>query len=121
MFARKYHVERSTVSVQLQDNQEVDLTATAQDAAGNAVANPGTLTWSVDDSTVLTVTVSEADQAVVTVSTTGKLGVATVTVNDDLDGDPTTAEAVGSLSFEVVTGPVTQITVGVGAVRERGV
>lgn len=102
------------MSVQLQDNQETDLTVTARDAAGNTVANPGALTWTVDSDTVLALTVDPTDQAKATVSATGQLGVGTVTVSDDTDGDPTTAEALGSLSFEVVTGPVTQISVQAG-------
>ena len=107
------------MSVQLQDDQEVDLTVETRDAAGNVVDNPGTLTWTVDDATVLAVVVDEATPAQAVVRTTGKIGVATVTVSDDLDGDPTTAEALGALAFEVVTGPVTQITVSAGEPRPR--
>lgn len=109
------------MTVQLRDDQEVDLTVEARDAAGNVVANPGTLTWTVDQATTLTLTVDPDDAAKATVTTTGLLGVATVTVSDDLDGDPTTAEAVGSLSFEVVAGAVTQITVAAGEPRSRPV
>lgn len=105
------------MSVQLRDNQEVDLTVQARDAAGNVVSNPGTLTWTIDNSDVLTLLVDPNDPAKAVVRTTGALGVATVIVSDDLDGDPSTAEAVGSLSFEVVTGPVTQITVTAGEPR----
>lgn len=111
--------ERAAVSVQLQDDQEVDLAVEARDGAGNVVPNPGQLTWSVDKSDVLVLTTDPNDQAKAVITTTGALGVATVTVTDDLDGDPSTAEAVGSLSVEVVTGPVTQIVVTAGEPRKR--
>lgn len=107
------------VSVQLQDDQEVDLAVVATDAAGNVVPNPGTLTWTVDSTDVLTLALDPSDQAKATAVTTGKVGVATVTVSDDLDGNPATAEAVGSLSFEVVAGAVTQIQVTAGTPRTK--
>lgn len=107
------------VSVQLKADQEVDLLVEARDVAGNTVPNPGVLTWSVDGGDVLTLTVDPTDQAKAVATTTGALGVATVVVSDDLDGDPTTAEAVGSLSFEIVAGDVVQITVSAGEPRSR--
>jgi hypothetical protein len=107
----------SPVSVQLQDNQEVDLTADVRSAAGNP-AEAASLTWSSSDESVLTVQTGD-DSSKVTVVTTGTIGVATVVVSDDEDGDPSTAEFLGSLSIEVVSGPVASISVSAGEPREK--
>lgn len=106
-----------TMGVQLQDNQEVDLSADIRDAAGNPT-KAASLSWASSDESVLTLRTGD-DPAQVTAVSTGSLGVATVTVSDDEDGDPSTAEFLGSLSFEIVSGPVAQISVSAGTPRDK--
>lgn len=109
---------RKRVDMILQDHQQVTLTPTFVDAAGNTVPAPeaGALAWSSSDEGILTVQ-PQADGSAVVV-TTGTLGTATVTLSDDLDGDGA-SDFVGSLAFDVVTGPVTGIQLSAGEPTER--
>jgi hypothetical protein len=109
---------RKRVDMILQDHQQVTLTATFVDAAGNSAEAPaqGTLAWVSSDPAVLVVTDNGDGSALV--ATTGTLGTASVTLSDDLDGDGV-SEFVGSLAFDVVTGPVTGINLVAGDPTER--
>ena len=71
------------MSLALLDDQQTTAHASAVDAAGNPVPDPNPLTWVVDDATILTLTPS-ADTQSCTIVTTGKLGVANVTMTDSV-------------------------------------
>lgn len=109
---------RKRVGMILQDHQQVTLTPTFVDAAGNTVPAPaaGTLAWAVSDEAILAVDPQDDGSAVV--RTTGTLGTATVTLSDDVDGDGV-SDFVGSLAVDVVTGPVTGIQLAAGDPTER--
>lgn len=102
--------------MQLQDDQQVTLSVSATDAAGNPVVDAGTLSFSVDDDSILTLTDNGDGTALVV--TTGTLGTATVTVSDDEDADGN-ADFQGSLAIDVVTGTVTEITITPGEPSSR--
>lgn len=97
------------MSFALQDNQQVDLSVVTEDAAGNPSTDAGTLTWSVDDASILSLSATTGTS--VTVAATGKIGTATVTVTDaETDGE----NFSGSLAIDVVGGTTTQIVIEPG-------
>ena len=102
----------------LTDSQQVTLSATFVDRAGNTVPAPdaGTLAWSSSDEAVVTVT-DNGDGTALAV-TTGTLGSVLITLTDDLDGD-TVPEFLGSIAIDVVTGAVTGIVITPGAPTEK--
>jgi hypothetical protein len=105
------------MSFALTDSQEVILSVSAEDAANNPATLEGSLSWAVDDPTILNLTIN--DDGTVTVASTGKEGSATVTVSDadaDSEGDSFT----GSLAIDVVGGEVTQVIITPGAPTEIG-
>jgi hypothetical protein len=103
--------------MQLLDSQQVTLSVSGVDAAGNPVPiQPTGLSFSVDDPAILNLTDNGDGTALVV--TTGTLGTATVTVNDDPDGDGT-VNFQGSLAIDVVTGDVTEIVVSAGEPTSR--
>lgn len=92
--------------MQIQDAQQVDLTVSTVDAAGNPSTDTGTLTWSVDDATLLSL--SDTTGTSITVAAVGPLGTATVTVSDaETDGENFT----GSLAIDIVGGNTTEILI----------
>lgn len=101
-----------SMSVQIRDNEAVQLSVSATDSEGNP-AQPGGLTWSVSDGS-LAALVADSDGSSHWLVTKGGLGTVTVTVSDDEDGDPSTAEFLGSLAIDIVAGPVAQIEVNAG-------
>jgi hypothetical protein len=102
---------------QLLDSQQAVLSVSGLDAVGNPVSVPSTgLSFSVDDESILTLTDNGDGTALVV--TTGTLGTATVTVNDDPDGDGT-VNFQGSLAIDVVSGEVTEISVALGEPTSR--
>lgn len=97
-----------TVAISLSDTQQVDLNVQPVDSKGQPTDDPS-LTWSVDDESVASLTVDPADPKHVTV-VAGNPGVATVTVSD---GTITGAEAVtvtagAAAAFNVVAGTPTE-------------
>lgn len=102
----------------LRDDQKVDLSVSFTDQAGNPVApeQVGSLTFSVDDASVLAV--EDHGDGTATVTTVGPLGTATVTVMNDHDDDGT-ADFQGSLAFDVVAGDVAAINVVPGEPTSR--
>lgn len=102
----------------LRDDQQVSLSVTFTDQVGNPVSpeQVGTLTFSVDDESILIVT-DNGDGTALAV-TTGTLGTATVTVQNDFDDDGT-ADFQGSLAFDVVAGDVFAINVAAGEPTSR--
>jgi hypothetical protein len=103
--------------MQLLDSQQVTLSVSGQDAAGNAVPiGSGVLSFVVDDDTILTVT-DNGDGTALAV-TTGVLGTATITVSDDTDGDAE-PNFLGSLAVDVVAGDVTEIVINTGEPTSR--
>jgi hypothetical protein len=103
--------------MQLLDSQQVTLSVSGVDAAGNPVPVSATgLSFSVDDESILTLTDNGDGSALVV--TTGSLGTATVTVSDDPDGDGT-VNFQGSLAIDVVTGDVTEIVINAGEPSSR--
>jgi hypothetical protein len=102
--------------MQLQDDQQVTLSVSATDDAGNVVVDAGTLSFSVDDDTILTLTDNGDGTALVV--TTGAVGTATVTVTDDEDADGN-PDFQGSLAIDVVTGAVAEISITAGTPSSR--
>ena len=104
------------MSVQIQDSQQVPLSVNPEDSAGNTVPDTGALSWSVDDATLINL-VDNGD-GTFTAKSTGKLGTAVVSVSDvepSPDGTIVGATFLGTVSIDVVTGPVSQIVVNAGA------
>lgn len=97
-------------SMLLRDDQQVSLSVSPVDQAGNAVPvdSIGRITFEVDDNAVLTLT--DNGDGTATVVTTGTLGTAVVTAKNDHDDDGT-VDFQGSLAFDVVTGEVFSIAV----------
>lgn len=112
---REHHEGKVDVEMLLQDNQQVALSVTTEDAAGNPSTDTGSLVFSVDDSSILTLT--DNGDGTATVAATGKVGTAVVTVSDqeaaNADGSAG-ADFLGSLSINVVGGPTTQIVIVAG-------
>lgn len=101
---------------QLQDNQQVTLSVTAEDAEGDAVTDPGTRVWALDNPALASL-VDNGD-GTQTLVANGPVGTVTVTVTDtepSVDGG-TTPGAVfqGSLAVDIVSGPVQQIVIDAG-------
>lgn len=76
----------------LGDDQHVDCTISFEDDAGQTVPAPvgATAAWSSSDSTVITVVADPSDSTGMTglVTSTGKLGTATVQLTVTVPGDP---------------------------------
>lgn len=94
--------------VQIHDDEQFTLTVQAKDAKGFDVTDAN-LSWSVDDSTVATLQVSDDNQSAVVVA--GNPGSAVVTLTD---GNLTVTEAV-----DVVPGGVALITLAEGTVEKQ--
>lgn len=105
---------------QITDTQALPLEVNAYDAEGNVVT-PANLSWSVDDESIATLVddPNGTTKYLVPAEGAGHLGTVTVTVNDDEDGDPSTAEFVGSLAVDVVASGVTEIVVNAGAAIDK--
>lgn len=106
---------------QIQDSQALPLSVSGADVQGNAAA-PSNLTWSVSDETIATLVDDPNDPAtkyLVPAEGAGHLGTVAVTVNDAEDGDPNGASFQGSLSVDVVSGPVSEITVNAGSAIDK--
>jgi len=89
--------------MQLRDDEQVDLSVTATDAKGQPVTGD-TVTWTVDDESVVTLKVSDDTKTATVVA--GTVGSAVVTLTD---GTVTATEAV-----DVVAGDVALVTIAVG-------
>jgi hypothetical protein len=103
------HNRKADLTMQLQDDQKVDLAVTGDDDVNNAVAIAGTVVYSVDDPTILALTDNGDGTAVI--AATGKLGTATVTVTDTETGG---AQITGTLAVAVVTSSPTSVTITPG-------
>jgi len=111
--------EKVDFRMQMLDSEKVRLSVSGQDSQGNPVAVPGTLAWSVvNPPEGDVVTLSDNGDGSFEAISTGALGTAAVTVNDDVDGDGN-PEFQGSISIEVLAGPVTAIVVEAGAPEPR--
>lgn len=95
-------------SMQLHDNEQVTYTLSETDAKGNPVTGD-TITWTVDNPAVVTLTPSADGYSCLVVA--GTLGSAVVTVTD---GTLSATEAV-----DVIAGPVAAISVAAGAVETQ--
>lgn len=102
--------------MQLLDSQEVILSVSGKDKAGNPVAIPGQLVWTVSDENIASLT--DNGDGTQTLATTGELGSVVVTVSDDVEGDGT-PDFQGSLAVDVVAGPVTEIEVAASEPTDR--
>jgi hypothetical protein len=104
------------VSFTLKDNQQVDLSLTFQDAAGNATVDTGALAWASSDDSVLVVVDNGNGSA--TAVAQGPVGSATVTVTDtETNGQ----QFIGSLAIDVVGGDTAAITVVAGTPVDKPV
>jgi hypothetical protein len=102
-----------TVAVTLSDTQQVVLTAEAKDAAGLAVVEPQT--WTVDNTAVVTLAVSEDTQTVTVAATKPPtLGEATVTLTDGVRTATTVITVVAGVpqTLAIVEGTPTEIPPG---------
>jgi hypothetical protein len=115
--ARRYHPYLGDAML-LRDDQQVTLSVSPVDQAGNAVPvdSIGPITFSVDDNSVLTLTDNGDGTALVV--TTGTLGTAVITAANDHDDDGT-IDYQGSLAFDVVNGEVAGISVTAGEPTSR--
>lgn len=89
----------AAMAFMLQSGQQVDLTATYQDAHGNP-AQVESQTWSSSDDTVLTV--DDHDDGTATATTTGTLGTAQIQLTADARFGDEVHDITGVLDVEVV-------------------
>lgn len=101
---------KADVRMNILDNQQFPFSATPEDAAGEPTAD--TVTVSVDDPTVLTLTAN--GDGTYTAAATGKLGTAVLTAADN----SVTPPLLGVLSVAVTAGPTTQIAFTTGDVTD---
>lgn len=102
----------------LLDNQNVTLSVSGTDVKGNPVdlTTGGTLTFTVDDDSILTLT--DNGDGTASIAAVGPLGTATVTVSDDTDVDGT-PNFQGSLAVDVVASGVTGIVIEPGTPTDQ--
>lgn len=106
---------------QIQDSQALPLSVQPKDAQGNPTT-AASLSWSVSDESIATLVDDPNDpntKYLVPAAGAGHLGTVTATVSDDEDGDPSTAEFLGSIAVDVVSGPVNEIDVIAGAAVDK--
>lgn len=95
-------------SLQLTDIQQDSLALVATDAAGNpATLPPGSVTWAVSDTTILSITPS-ADGMSASIAAVGALGAAQVQVSVQLDA---TTTLTGTLDVTVVASAAATIQI----------
>lgn len=102
----------------LRDNEEVDLTIEAYSAAGNptTVEDP---TWSSSDEAIVAVVADPADASMAIARAVGPVGLATVTLNADLELGDGVQPAEAVLDIEVVGGDASVFNISAGTVREQ--
>lgn len=97
----------------LTDIQKVSLSITPTSAAGNPAPVDGAPVWTSSDESVLTVTASEDGLSAEAV-TTGKLGVAQVSVSADADLGEGVTTITGVLDVEVKASEAVSLAVSAG-------
>ena len=97
----------------LTDIQKVSLSITPTSAAGNPAPVDGAPVWTSSDESVLTVTAS-ADGLSAEAVTTGKLGVAQVSVSADADLGEGVTTITGVLDVEVKASEAVSLAVSAG-------
>jgi hypothetical protein len=97
-------------SLQLTDDQQVNLTVEAEDTKGQEVTD--TFSWSVDNGDVIALTVSADTTGCLCVA--GTTGAANVTVTDS-----STPPLTAVQSFTVVAGAAAQLVVTPGAIEAQ--
>jgi len=102
----------------LTDIQEVGLSITPINAAGNPAPIDGTPAWGVSDPTLATVAVS-ADGLSVVVSTTGKLGSFQVNVSADADMGTGVKPIAGTLDVQVIASEATSVGIVAGVPTDK--
>lgn len=104
--------------LKLSDSQECVLTLDPRDAAGQVAPLDGAAEWLSNNSEIVTVTAS-ADGLSATATTTGALGMATISVSADAKiGDGVSAIS-GSIDIEVGPGQATVINITAGEPTEK--
>jgi|tagenome__1003787_1003787.scaffolds.fasta_scaffold20777572_1 hypothetical protein len=102
----------------LNDGQEVTLRAVFTSRAGNPVpaTQVGTFSWTSSDPAIITVTDNHDGTALAT--TTGQLGVSSVTLRNDFNDDGT-EDYQGSIAFDVIAGDVGGVAIAAGVPVSR--
>lgn len=102
----------------LTDIQKVDVAIAPKSAAGNPAVVDGAPVWSCSDETVLTLTVAEDGFSAV-VETTGKLGVAQVSVTADADMGEGVKAVSGVLDIEVKASEAVTLDISAGVPTDK--
>ena len=103
----------------LTDTQEVRAAISPLDPAKNPAQIDGVATWESSDPKVLTVTPVDKTGLVVTISTVGNLGSATVSVTADADLGDGVRSITETMDFEVSAGEASSLNPSIGTPTER--
>lgn len=102
----------------LTDTQKVDLKVTPLNKLGNPAPVDGPPKWATSDESVLTVAPSE-DGLSCTVTTTGKVGQAQVSVTVDADLGEGVRELAGALEIQVKPSEAVSLSIEAGGAVDR--
>jgi hypothetical protein len=103
----------------LTDTQEVRAAINPLDAAKNPAQIDGVPSWESSDPGVLTVTPVDDTGRVVTISTVGALGLATVSVTADADLGEGTRAITETMDFVIGSGEASSLNPSIGTPTER--